>query len=142
MQCVQRAIGLHRVTMLLMMVHASASDVRVKSFTTVVGLYHHWQYEERSGGDKGVGSMRIADAVTEGFLHNDDQGVSTSTPSSAIRSLMKCEMRITERAGAIGGGGNLPVKVLTLLFGPLPANDGCILLSFRQSFLFMNFLSL
>jgi hypothetical protein len=38
---VQRAIGLHRVTMLLVLVHASASDVRVKPFTTMAGLYHH-----------------------------------------------------------------------------------------------------
>lgn len=59
MQGVQRAIDLHRVTMLLMLVHASASDVRVKSFTTMVGLYHHGRYEERSGGDKSVGSMRM-----------------------------------------------------------------------------------
>jgi hypothetical protein len=35
---------------------------------------------------------------------------------------MKCEMRITVRAGAIGGGGNLPRSVDSLLFGPLPAN--------------------
>lgn len=71
--------------------------------------------------------------MTKGFLHNDDQVVLPRRLS--ICSLMKCEMRITVRAGAIGGGGNLPRSVDSLLFGPLPAK-WCILLSFRQSFLF------
>jgi len=78
--------------------------------------------------------------VTKGFLHNDDQVVLPRRLS--ICSLMKCEMRITVRAGAIGGGGNLPRSVDSLLFGPLPANTMVHSAFFSAKFSFLLIMTL
>jgi hypothetical protein len=70
----QRFFGLHGATMLLVLVHAGDTDVRVWSFTSMVGLYHHGRCEERGGVD-GIVTWRRIVVTLSAMVHDDSHGL-------------------------------------------------------------------